>query len=65
MQILARLRARLPRTHMVAVADRHQAFQISYLLETGLFRCMVEPIYPGEFARVLRAALAAPPAAAL
>lgn len=50
---LERLRAALPGALPVAVANRHQAFQISYLLEAGVHRCMVEPIYPGELARLV------------
>ena len=43
-----RLWRALPETRQIMVAHRAQAFQISYLLERHVYRCMVEPIYPGE-----------------
>ena len=41
---------------VVVVLNRHQAFQISYLYEQAVDRCLVEPVYPGELAKVLRLA---------
>lgn len=42
----------------IAVIDRHQAPQVSYLLDAGVFRCLVEDVYPGELRALLDEALA-------
>jgi hypothetical protein len=47
------LRARFPDTDLIVVIRRDQAHHVSYALENGATRCMVEPIYPGELARLL------------
>ena len=53
LNLLADLRQRLPGRAVLVVLDRHQAFQISYLYDANVERCLVEPVYPGELARVL------------
>lgn len=37
-----------PKARTIAVVKRDQAFQVSYILDHGAFRCMVKPIYPNE-----------------
>jgi hypothetical protein len=51
--MLAKLVRALPRAKNVVIVSRHQGPQISYLLEQGATRCLVEPIYPGELAALL------------
>jgi len=47
------LRQRFPDASLIVVVHRHQAHHVSYALENGAVRCMVEPIYPGELERLL------------
>ena len=47
------LRHRYADTDLIVVVHRHQAHHVSYALENGAVRCMVEPIYPGELERLL------------
>ena len=49
------LREAMPEAVLVGVVHRMQAFQIGYLLESGLDRCIVEPATVGELAKALRA----------
>ena len=49
------VRRRYGEAPVVVVLNRHQAFQISYLYEAEVARCLVEPVYPGELTRVLNA----------
>lgn len=37
----------------VAVLTRFQGRQVQYLLETGLTRCVIEPLYPRDLPRIL------------
>ena len=43
---------------VIVVLNRHQAFQISYLYEHKVDRCLVEPVYPDELKKVVLAARA-------
>jgi len=43
-----------PNAKIVVVVRRDQAFQIGYLMEQGIHRCLVEPIFPNEISQVLR-----------
>ena len=56
LEMFRKLRFRFPGASIIAVLTRHQAFQVSYLLEAKVFHCMVEPIYPGELHRIALAA---------
>jgi len=55
-RILTALQAALPSARLMAVVGRHQGYQVSYLLEAGLFRCLVEEVYPDELAELMRSA---------
>jgi len=44
---------RCPDALKIAVLNRHQAPQVSYVLEAGIDRCMIEEVYPGELNRLL------------
>lgn len=41
---------------IVGIVGRHQVSQISYLLEGGAAKCLIEDVYPGEFAKILEEA---------
>jgi len=47
------LQRAVPTARCVAVIGRHQGYQVSYMLENGLHRCLVEDLYPNELAAVL------------
>ena len=51
--VYKRLQQHWPSSRKVAVVARHQGHQVSYLLEWGASRCLVEDIYPNEFNRLL------------
>lgn len=50
---LRRLAERLPGARLYFVVKRHQANQVSYALENGAARCLVEPIFKNEFTKLL------------
>jgi uncharacterized tellurite resistance protein B-like protein len=43
-----------PHSKIIVVVRRDQAFQIRYLMEQAIHRCLVEPIFPNEIAQALR-----------
>jgi len=47
------LKKRNPGAKIIVVVRRDQAFQIRYLMEQGIHRCLVEPIFPNELRQVL------------
>jgi len=53
MERLRKLAQKLPRTMFFFVVQRHQANQVSYALENGATRCLVEPIFKNEFTKLL------------
>jgi tellurite resistance protein len=50
---LERLKQKLPTSQFFFVVERHQANQVSYALENGAAKCLVEPIFKNEFTKVL------------
>lgn len=54
LKILAFLHQALPDSKAIAVVRRDQAPQVSYLLQGGVCRCIIEDVHPGEFERLLR-----------
>lgn len=50
---LERLAEKLPGAKLYFVVRRHQANQVSYALESGAVRCLVEPIFKNEFTKLL------------
>jgi hypothetical protein len=50
---LVKLRSKLPGARFFFVVKRHQANQVSYALENGASRCLVEPIFKNEFTKLL------------
>jgi hypothetical protein len=50
---LERLKGQLPGTRFYFVVKRHQANQVSYALERGATRCLVEPIFKNELTKLL------------
>lgn len=52
-RIQAALGRAAPAARTVAIVGRHQGYQVSYLLASGTYRCLVEALYPNELARVL------------
>lgn len=53
MRRIEKLKAQLPHTRFYFVVRRHQANQVSYALERGVTRCLVEPIFKNELTRLL------------
>jgi len=54
LQVLAYLQQCLPETRIIAVVRRDQAPQVSYVLQAGACRCIIEDVHPGEFERLLQ-----------
>ena len=50
---LEKLKSQLPQTRFYFVVRRHQANQVSYALERGATRCLVEPIFKNELTKLL------------
>ncbi|MBI3180143.1 MAG: hypothetical protein HYZ27_10805, partial [Deltaproteobacteria bacterium] len=50
---VGKIKAAVPGVRVILVVHRHQASQISYAIEAGVHRCMVEPILRGELAVLL------------
>ncbi len=48
LEIVARVRRAAPKARIIPVVRRDQGYLVSYLLEAGVQRCIVEPVYPGE-----------------
>jgi len=56
LKMLSWVRRHVGARAVIVVLNRHQAFQISYLYELEVVRCLVEPVYPGELRKVILAA---------
>lgn len=52
-ELFDRIKNSVPDAKIIAVVPRSEAFLISYLLERGIHGCLVEPVYPNEFQKLL------------
>ena len=52
--MLSDLKSLAARAKLVAVVQRHQAVQVSYMLAGGAFRCMIAEGYPQELSRIVQ-----------